>query len=72
MSLLTSRERDLVALGAALGSNCNPCIEHDIPASRNIGPTDSQIAEVVRLADKVRQGSSPPNARDGACAAVRT
>jgi hypothetical protein len=28
MSLLTSGARDLVALGAALGSNCIPCIEH--------------------------------------------
>lgn len=37
MSLLTPRERDLVSLGAALGRNCIPCIEHHIPASRSCG-----------------------------------
>ncbi len=55
MPLLTPREQELVSLGAALGSNCISCIEHHIPASRTVGLTDPQIAEAVRMADKVRQ-----------------
>lgn len=55
MSHLSPRERELVALGAALGSNCIPCIEHHIPASRKAGLTDSQISEAIRLADAVRR-----------------
>lgn len=31
MDKLTSTERELVALGAALGSNCVPCIEYGAP-----------------------------------------
>lgn len=55
MRHLTPRERELVALGAALGSNCVPCIEFHIPASRKAGLTNVQILEAIRLADKVRK-----------------
>ncbi len=55
MSLLTPRERELVSLGAAMGSNCVACIEHHIPASRNAGLTDPQISEAIRLAGELRQ-----------------
>ena len=55
MSSLTPREQELVALGAAMGSNCVSCIEHHIPASRKAGLTDAQISEAIALADKVRQ-----------------
>ncbi len=55
MSLLTPRERELVSLGAAMGSNCVACIEHHIPASRKAGLTDAQISEAIGLADSVRQ-----------------
>jgi AhpD family alkylhydroperoxidase len=55
MNQLTARERELVALGAALGSNCVPCIEYHIPEARKAGLSDPQIAEVIQLADRVRQ-----------------
>ncbi len=55
MPHLTPQERELVALGAALGSNCISCIEYHIPASRKAGLTNAQISEAIRLADKVRQ-----------------
>ena len=55
MEKLSSAERELVALGAALGSNCVPCIEYHIPEARKLGLTDSQINEAILLADRVRQ-----------------
>ncbi len=55
MNSLSPRERELVALGAAMGSNCVPCIEYHIPEARKAGVTDSQISEAIRLADRVRQ-----------------
>lgn len=55
MEQLSHRERELVALGAAIGSNCIPCIEHHIPEARKSGLSDGQIKEAVELADKVRQ-----------------
>jgi AhpD family alkylhydroperoxidase len=55
MEKLTYAERELVALGAAMGSNCVPCIEYHIPEARKAGLTEQQIREAIQLADKVRQ-----------------
>lgn len=55
MNDLNRRERVLVAIGAAIGSNCLSCIEHHIPEARLDGLTNSQIAEAIRVSDKVRQ-----------------
>ena len=55
MSVLNSKEKELVALGAAMGSNCVPCVEYHIPEARKAGLTDAQITEAIRYADKVRQ-----------------
>jgi AhpD family alkylhydroperoxidase len=55
MSDLTFTERELVALGAALGSNCVPCIEHHISEARKAGLTNPQISEAIQLADKIRK-----------------
>jgi 4-carboxymuconolactone decarboxylase len=55
MSELSKRERSLVALGAALASNCVPCIEYHIPGARRAGLGDKEIDQALRIADKVRQ-----------------
>ncbi len=55
MADLSNTERELVALGAAIASNCVLCAEFHIAEARKVGLTDSQIVEAVRLADKVRQ-----------------
>jgi 4-carboxymuconolactone decarboxylase len=55
MKSLNQRERELTAIGAAIASNCVPCIEYHIPQARKVGLSDLQIHEAVRLADKVRR-----------------
>ena len=55
MSNLTARDRELVAMGAALGSNCVPCLEYHIPEARKAGLTDLEILAAIHHADKIRQ-----------------
>ncbi len=55
MAHLSQREREVAAIGAAMGSNCVPCIEYHIPEARKAGLSDEEIREAVLLADKVRQ-----------------
>ena len=55
MCELNGRERELVALGAALASNCVPCIEYHVPEARKAGLSDDQIKEALKIADKVRR-----------------
>lgn len=54
MNELTKRERELVAIGAAIGSNCANCLEFHVPEGRAAGLTDTQIQEAIELADAVR------------------
>ncbi len=55
MTELTPRETSLVALGAALASNCIPCIEHHVPLARKNGLSDAEIVVAIELADRIRQ-----------------
>jgi 4-carboxymuconolactone decarboxylase len=55
MDGLTRREKELAAIGAAIASNCVPCIEYHIPLARKLGLGDSKIREAIELADKVRR-----------------
>lgn len=55
MEKLTSCERELVALGAALASNCVPCIQYHVPEARKTGLDDAKIREAILLADRVRK-----------------
>jgi len=55
VSHLSARDRELVSLGAALASNCVPCIEHHIPQARKAGLDEAQIAEAIEIADRVRR-----------------
>jgi 4-carboxymuconolactone decarboxylase len=55
MSELSNRERNLVALGAAIACNCVPCVEYHVPGAKRIGLSDSEIHEALQIADKVRQ-----------------
>ena len=55
MSELSSRERALIGLGAALGSNCVPCAEHHIQLACAVGVDDEALRAAVSLADGIRQ-----------------
>jgi AhpD family alkylhydroperoxidase len=55
MNTLSFRDRELVALGAALASNCIPCVEHHVVEARNAGLSNAEITEAIRLADKIKQ-----------------
>jgi 4-carboxymuconolactone decarboxylase len=54
-TLLNTRERELVAIGAALASNCVPCIEHHIQAARKAGLSDVEIEWAIQYADKIKR-----------------
>jgi len=55
MSALNHRDRELVALGAALAANCLSCVEYHVAEARKAGLTDIEIAAAIELADKIRR-----------------
>lgn len=54
MNRLTVRDRELVALGAALGCNCVACVRHHVAEATAAGIDLPQIEEAIELADAVR------------------
>lgn len=51
---LEQRDKELAAIGAAIGCNCRPCIEHHIPAGREAGLSEAELADAVTVARAVR------------------
>ena len=51
---LEQREKELAAIGASIGCNCRPCIEHHSPAGREAGLSEVELADAVATARGVR------------------
>ena len=55
MEKLTAREKEFVALGAAIGCNCVPCISFHVELAKKVGISDDCIKEALLLAEKVKR-----------------
>lgn len=51
---LEQRDKELAAIGASIGCNCRPCAEHHIPAGREAGLSEAELAEAVATARAIR------------------
>lgn len=51
---LEQRDKELAAIGASLGCNCRPCVEHHIAAGREAGLSEAELADAVASARAVR------------------
>lgn len=56
--MLDERTRELVAIGASITANCQPCLEYHVAKARELGVDDVDIAEAVKAAQQVRRGAS--------------
>jgi AhpD family alkylhydroperoxidase len=48
---LDQKDKELAAIGASIGALCRPCIEHHIPAGRDAGLTEPELAWAVEVAE---------------------
>jgi AhpD family alkylhydroperoxidase len=55
MTSLSKREKELVRIGAAIASNCVPCIEYHIPEAKKAGLTNTQIKIAINIAKSVKK-----------------
>jgi AhpD family alkylhydroperoxidase len=54
---LDNHIRELIALGAAVGANCHPCLQHHAAKSREQGVPDDEIAQAIDVGRTVRKGA---------------
>lgn len=53
-SQFTPAVAELVAIGAAIASNCEPCLRYHVKAATELGVTSADIARAVEMAAKVK------------------
>jgi len=54
-SLVTPVVAELVAIGAAIGANCEPCFKYHYNEARKLGVSHDDMAKAVELADRVKR-----------------
>lgn len=54
-SVLTVRQRELVAIGASIGGNCLPCLRHHFAEAVKAGCTLEEIGEAIELSKMVKE-----------------
>ena len=55
MASLTDAERELVAIGAAIGAGCQPCTQYHVRAALKSGLSREEIERAIDAAQVVRQ-----------------
>lgn len=80
---IESRIQALIAVGAAVSANCQPCLQSTIMLARESGVNEQEIAEAIEVGKRIRKGAaskmdkfaaeliavspSPVAAADGGC-----
>ena len=54
-SIFSPSVAELVAIGAAIGANCEPCFKYHYSQARTLGVSREDMAQAVALADKVKR-----------------
>ena len=52
---LEQRDKELAAIGASIGANCRPCIEHHLVAGREAGLSEAELDGAVATAHAARR-----------------
>lgn len=55
---ITEQVRELIALGAAIGASCEPCLKYHATKAREIGVTDAQMREAIAVGRMVKEASA--------------
>lgn len=55
---LDNRIAELIAVGASVTANCQPCLQYHCDKALENGATEHEIAEAIEVAQKVRKGAA--------------
>jgi AhpD family alkylhydroperoxidase len=52
------RVKELIAIGASITANCQPCLEYHVTKARDNGAEEEEIKEAITVGRMVRTGAS--------------
>ncbi len=55
---LENRIQALIALGAAVSANCQPCLQSTVALAVESGASEREIAEAIEVGKRVRGGAA--------------
>lgn len=55
---ITEQVRELIALGAAIGANCEPCLKYHTKKALEVGLSDAQMREAIAVGQMVKEASA--------------
>jgi AhpD family alkylhydroperoxidase len=55
---MESRVKELIAIGASVTANCQPCLQYHVSKARESGADDEEIAIAIAVAKAVRKGAA--------------
>lgn len=55
---IDSRIKELVAVGASITANCQPCLQYHTDKALEFGADAGEIAEAIEMGRRVRKGAA--------------
>ena len=55
---IDARTKELIAVGASVTANCQPCLQYHVSKARESGADDEELAVAIGVAKAVRKGAS--------------
>ena len=55
---LCDKTRSLIAVGASIAANCQPCLKHHVSKSLEAGVDKNRIVEAIEIGKAVRTGAA--------------
>jgi AhpD family alkylhydroperoxidase len=56
--MLDERTKELVAVGASITANCQPCLEYHTAKARELGAATEDILAAIDIGKQVRRGAA--------------
>lgn len=55
---IDTKTKELIAVGASVTANCQPCLQYHVSKARESGADEEEIAIAVAVAKTVRKGAA--------------
>jgi len=55
---LDKRVISLIAVGASIAANCQPCLQSTVGQARKAGAEDQEIVEAIEVGRRMREGAA--------------
>lgn len=55
---LSNKVKELVAVGASITANCQPCLQHHVEKALGLGADSEEVKAAIEVGKRVRKGAS--------------